>query len=110
MAANGRTSPVETASSAINATNWLMNFSAVEGGTWRTRTLRHSLIQQTLTSRITAFERPRHFRDSMVRGAFKRFDHDHYFTTYDAGGTVMHDVFDYAAPLGGSAGWWNIYS
>src|SRR5262249_35023673 len=65
--------------------------------TWQAR---HFGFQQTLTSRITSFDRPRHFRDSMVRGGFKRLDHDHYFTADGLGGTVMRDVFDYAAPLG----------
>jgi ligand-binding SRPBCC domain-containing protein len=45
------------------------------------------------------FDRPRHFRDSMVCGAFRRFDHDHFFDAAD-GGTVMRDVFDWNAPLG----------
>jgi hypothetical protein len=35
----------------------------------------------------------------MVRGAFTRFDHDHYFTP-TTGGTLLRDVFDYRAPLG----------
>jgi len=65
--------------------------------TWRAR---HFGVRQVLTSRITAFDRPRHFRDCMVRGAFRRFAHDHYFEEDPAGGTVMRDVFDYAAPLG----------
>jgi ligand-binding SRPBCC domain-containing protein len=65
--------------------------------TWRAR---HFGVRQTLTSRITAYDRPRHFRDSMVRGAFRRFDHDHYFERAPDGGTVMRDVFDYEAPLG----------
>jgi ligand-binding SRPBCC domain-containing protein len=64
--------------------------------TWRGR---HLGVRQTLTSRITAFDRPRHFRDSMVRGAFRRFDHDHFFEPV-AGGTRMRDVFDFDAPLG----------
>jgi ligand-binding SRPBCC domain-containing protein len=64
--------------------------------TWSAR---HFGIRQQLTSRITAFDRPRHFRDSLVRGAFARFDHDHYFEPYE-GGTKMIDVFDYSAPLG----------
>lgn len=68
-----------------------------DGVTWQAR---HFGIRQTLTSRITAFDRPRHFRDSMVRGVFKRFDHDHYFNSDDAGTTVMRDVFDYSAPFG----------
>ena|SRR5215467_1173489 len=68
--------------------------------TWRAR---HLGVWQDLTSRITAFERPLHFRDSMVRGAFARFDHDHYFEARDDG-TLLRDVFDYRAPLG-PLGW-----
>jgi ligand-binding SRPBCC domain-containing protein len=64
--------------------------------TWRAR---HFGVWQTLTSRITAFDRPTYFRDSMVRGAFQRFDHDHFFEDH-GGVTLMRDVFDYAAPLG----------
>ena len=64
--------------------------------TWRAR---HFGVVQELTSRITAFDRPRHFRDSMVRGAFARFDHDHFFDE-DGGLTVARDVFDFTAPLG----------
>lgn len=64
--------------------------------TWRAR---HLGVRQTLTTRITAFDRPRHFRDSMVRGAFSRFDHDHHFTPRD-GGTDMRDAFDFSSPLG----------
>jgi len=64
--------------------------------TWRAR---HFGVWQSLTSRIEIFERPSHFRDSMVRGAFRRFDHDHFFEPC-AEGTRMRDVFDYASPLG----------
>jgi len=59
----------------------------------------HFGIRQRLTSRITQFDRPRHFRDSQVRGAFRRFDHDHFFIA-EPGTTVMRDVFDYQSPLG----------
>ncbi|MDB5033995.1 MAG: hypothetical protein JWQ98_1236 [Chlorobi bacterium] len=64
--------------------------------TWRAR---HLGVRQHLTSKITAFDRPIYFRDSMVRGAFRRFDHDHYFEHSDAG-TIMRDHFDYTSPLG----------
>ena len=69
--------------------------------TWRAR---HFGVWQTLTSRITAYDRPHHFRDSMVRGAFRRFDHDHFFEPHGADGTIMRDVFDYSAPFG-PLGW-----
>ena len=67
--------------------------------TWRAR---HFLVWQHLTSRITAYERPRHLRDSQVRGAFARFDHDHFFEPAGAGGTqtLMRDRFDFNSPLG----------
>ena len=65
--------------------------------TWRAK---HFGIWQRLTSRITAFQRPTHFRDSMVRGAFRRFDHDHYFREAGGGTTELRDVFDFDAPLG----------
>ena len=64
--------------------------------TWRAR---HLGVRRTLTTRIVSFDRPRHFRDSMVRGAFRRFDHDHFFEP-DGDGTLMRDVFDYHAPGG----------
>lgn len=35
----------------------------------------------------------------MVSGAFKRFDHDHFFEA-DGDFTFTRDVFDYSSPLG----------
>ena len=64
--------------------------------TWSAK---HFGVRQRLTSRITAFERPRYFQDSMVRGAFKKLVHDHRFESKD-GVTVMTDAFDFEAPLG----------
>ena len=63
--------------------------------TWRAR---HFCIWQQLTSRITMFERPFHFRDSMVRGAFSCFHHDHFFTQRREA-TIMRDVFDFQSPF-----------
>lgn len=65
--------------------------------TWRAR---HLGVTQHLTVRITAFDRPRHFQDVMLRGAFSRMCHDHYFDEQGPGETVMTDHFDFAAPLG----------
>ena len=64
--------------------------------TWEAR---HFGIRQNLTTRITMFDPPYHFRDTMVKGAFKRFDHDHFF---EPSGeiTIMVDRFDFDAPLG----------
>lgn len=65
--------------------------------TWRAT----HFVPQELTSRITMYDRPRHFRDSMVRGAFSRFDHDHFFEADDDHTrTVIRDIFDFDSPLG----------
>lgn len=64
--------------------------------TWSAR---HLGWRWRLTSRITKLDRPRHFRDSMVAGAFKRFDHDHWFEVRD-GVTHVRDVFDFTSPFG----------
>jgi ligand-binding SRPBCC domain-containing protein len=64
--------------------------------TWRAS---HLGVRQRLTSRITAYDRPRHFRDSMVRGAFVSFDHDHFFVP-EGDATLMREVFDFRAPGG----------
>jgi ligand-binding SRPBCC domain-containing protein len=69
---------------------------AGEEVTWRAR---HLGVWQQLRSRITAFDPPFHFRDSMVRGAFKRIDHDHYFRA-DGDDTIMLDRFDFSSPFG----------
>jgi len=60
----------------------------------------HFGVRQTLISRITAFNPPTHFRDSQVRGAFARFDHDHVFEFIDGQTTRMIDRFDYTARSG----------
>ena len=71
--------------------------------TWRAR---HLGVVQELTSRITAFDRPHHFRDTMIRGAFRRFEHDHFFEADGDDPDVCRclDVFAFAAPLG-PLGW-----
>ena len=60
---------------------------------------RHLGRTWTMTSRITQFEPPNHFRDSMVVGPFRRFDHDHFFEDGEDS-TTMVDVFDYDVPYG----------
>jgi ligand-binding SRPBCC domain-containing protein len=59
----------------------------------------HFGIRQRLTSKITVCDRPTKFSDTMVSGAFARFDHDHFFAEVDRK-TLMRDVFDYDSPLG----------
>ena len=67
-----------------------------ESVTWRAK---HFGFFQELTSKITAFEKPKSFTDEMVSGAFKSFKHIHTFEP-SANGTTMVDVFSYVSPLG----------
>jgi ligand-binding SRPBCC domain-containing protein len=59
----------------------------------------HFGICQRLTSKITAFDRPRMFVDEMLRGAFNHWQHMHLFESREDG-TLMIDEVDYASPLG----------
>jgi ligand-binding SRPBCC domain-containing protein len=61
---------------------------------------RHLGVRQRLTGRISAFDRPRFFRDCMVRGAFRSLEHDHVFEALSDGETRMTDAVRFAAPLG----------
>ena len=64
--------------------------------TWRAKHFGFSHLQ---TARITAFERPTHFRDSMSQGRFRLFVHDHYFEGTNSG-NCMRDVLEFRSPLG----------
>ena len=57
----------------------------------------HFGISQKLTSKITQFNRPFHFRDEQLQGIFKYFIHDHTFET-DGGKVIMTDIFDFQSP------------
>jgi ligand-binding SRPBCC domain-containing protein len=59
----------------------------------------HFGIRQQLTSIISIYERPFHFRDEQVKGAFKYIIHDHLFEMQN-GVVLMKDIFSYAAPFG----------
>ncbi len=59
----------------------------------------HFGVEQTLTSKITAFERPFHFRDEQVKGAFKSIIHDHYFVQ-SGDKVIMKDRFRFESPFG----------
>jgi len=64
--------------------------------TWRAK---HFGIWQTLTSKITEFDRPDYFVDEMVQGAFKSFRHQHHFSG-NGNQTLMKDVFVFESPVG----------
>jgi ligand-binding SRPBCC domain-containing protein len=56
-------------------------------------------LPQVHESLITRYERPGFFQDTMVRGRFKRFQHDHLFTEID-GHTLLIDKVRFSLPLG----------
>ena len=45
-------------------------------------------------------DRPVYFQDTMLRGAFRCMQHDHFFRRLSADQTEMRDVLCFAAPLG----------
>jgi ligand-binding SRPBCC domain-containing protein len=59
----------------------------------------HFGIKQRLTTKITAYNRPFHFCDEQIKGAFKKIKHDHYFiSTGDV--VLMTDHFLFESPFG----------
>jgi ligand-binding SRPBCC domain-containing protein len=64
--------------------------------TWRAR---HFGVWQSLTVQIIAYDRPFHFADEMLQGAFKRMRHDHYFESINTS-ALMRDEFSFEAPYG----------
>jgi len=68
----------------------------LEEVTWEAR---HLGMTRRLRVRITAFDRPRHFRDEMLEGAFKFMRHEHHFAE-TRNGSLMTDRFEFASPFG----------
>jgi ligand-binding SRPBCC domain-containing protein len=63
---------------------------------WRAK---HLGIRQHLTSKITAFDSPNYFQDTMIEGAFKSMQHDHFFRALSETNTEMKDRLIFAAPF-----------
>jgi ligand-binding SRPBCC domain-containing protein len=59
----------------------------------------HFGLRITHTSKITAFEFPHYFQDSMLQGSFKSFVHDHRFNARGSV-TIMTDAIEFEAPFG----------
>ncbi len=59
----------------------------------------HFFVRQTFTSKITAYNRPFHFRDEQQKGPFRLFSHDHLFSETDTG-TLMKDSLHFQSPAG----------
>lgn len=65
--------------------------------TWRAR---HFGVWFTMTSRITALDRPHRFVDEQTRGPFRSFRHEHLFESV-GDDTVMTDTITLASPVFG---------
>jgi ligand-binding SRPBCC domain-containing protein len=59
----------------------------------------HFGLRQKLTSKITEYQRPYHFRDEQLSGPFKLIKHDHFFEQKDEE-VIMKDIFEYESPFG----------
>ena len=90
-----RISTAHTSEDAISGvTSGLIGLN--EYVTWRAT---HFGITQTLSSKITGFDRPHYFVDEQVQGAFKSIHHLHQFE--EAKGVVtMTDYFEFSTPYG----------
>jgi len=77
----------------------------IEEGETVTWEARHFGITQYLTVKISKMNTPHFFEDVMVKGAFKKMEHQHYFVQRTShgeennGGTLMKDVFTYETPF-----------
>ena len=60
---------------------------------------RHLGVTQPLASRITAYDRPAYFQDTMIAGTFRSMRHDHFFRALSVTKTEMRDRFVFSAPV-----------
>jgi len=67
-----------------------------ESVTWEAK---HLCLTRRMTVKITAMDRPTHFRDEQTGGPFKRFEHDHTFERIDENTTRMRDVVTFSSPF-----------
>jgi len=71
----------------------------IEYGETVTWSAKHLGVYQTLTTKIVCMEKPYHFTDIMLKGAFKSMKHQHIFKQ-EGTSTVMTDIFEFESPLG----------
>jgi ligand-binding SRPBCC domain-containing protein len=64
--------------------------------TWRAK---HFGVYQKLSVRITDVNAPVYFEDTMLKGAFKKMGHKHFFEQ-EGNSTIMKDEFYFEAPYG----------
>lgn len=72
----------------------------IEQGETVTWEAKHFGIKQQLSVEITEMEFPVHFKDVMLKGAFKSMVHTHGFEQQGDTITLMKDVFTYDTPYG----------
>lgn len=75
-------------------TSGLINLG--ETVTWKAR---HLGVMQTLTTQIITLQKPYHFTDVMLKGAFRSMKHRHIFRQ-EGRHTVMTDIFEFESPFG----------
>jgi ligand-binding SRPBCC domain-containing protein len=63
--------------------------------TWEAQ---HFWRRRRLSMRISAYDRPRMFRDELVRGPLRKLVHDHFFEPVGQD-TEMRDVFEFESAL-----------
>ena len=66
----------------------------------------HLGVFQNFTSRITAMNSPHSFTDTMIKGTFASFQHDHFFEPKE-NGTLMTDKINFSSPLGILGKWFD---
>ncbi|KAA0128434.1 SRPBCC family protein [Chryseobacterium sp. SN22] len=64
--------------------------------TWKAK---HLGVMQTLTTQIVAMQKPYHFTDVMLKGAFRSMKHQHLFRK-ENNNTIMTDIFEFESPFG----------
>src|SRR5262249_55809680 len=69
--------------------------------TWRGR---HFRLMLEHTSLIDRYDSPRYFRDVMIKGHFRSFEHEHFFEPIANGATLMRDRLALEAAYG-PLGW-----
>ncbi len=65
--------------------------------TWKGR---HFGLMLTHTSLIDRYDAPNYFRDVMVKGHFRSFEHEHFFEPNGKTQTLMRDRLRFATPFG----------
>ncbi|WP_294244397.1 SRPBCC family protein [uncultured Chryseobacterium sp.] len=65
--------------------------------TWKARHL--GIVQTLTTTKIITMQKPDHFTDVMLQGAFRSMKHQHLFRQ-EGKNTSMTDIFEFESPFG----------